>query len=303
MTADDSMRFFVSLAQKRSISGAAQELDLSPPAATKRLAQIEGQMGVKLVNRTTRRISLTPEGEIYLEYAQSILSKIEEMQDVIRNHSGAPAGQLNIHAPLGFGRKYIAPLVSEFVNTYPNLAVRLTLSDKHVSPPDDATDIAIRFGDVPDSRLIARKIAPNRRFISASPRYLDKVGRPVVPQDLSNHQAIALRQNDETASLWRLTKDDQTQAIRVPVKLSTNDGHVALQWAIEGHGLLMRAQWDLAKHLRSGELELVLPEYETPAADIYAVYLQKARLATRISLFLDYLEESFLTKTSTSDYW
>jgi DNA-binding transcriptional LysR family regulator len=124
-----------------------------------------------------------------------------------------------------------------------------------------------------------------------------------VPQDLSNHQAIALRQNDETASLWRLTKDDQTQAIRVPVKLSTNDGHVALQWAIEGHGLLMRAQWDLAKHLRSGELELVLPEYETPAADIYAVYLQKARLATRISLFLDYLEESFLTKTSTSDYW
>ncbi|ARM82629.1 LysR family transcriptional regulator [Marinobacter salarius] len=303
MAAEDSMRFFVSLAQRRSISGAAQELDLSPPAATKRLAQIEDQMGVKLVNRTTRHISLTPEGEIYLEYAQNILSKMEEMQDVIRNQSGTPAGQLNIHAPLGFGRKYIAPLVSEFVTTYPDLAVRLTLSDKHVSPPDDATDIAIRFGDVPDSRLIARKIAPNRRFISASPRYLDKVGRPVVPKDLSSHQAIALRQNDETASLWRLTKDDQTQAIRVPVKLSTNDGHVALQWAIEGHGLLMRAQWDLAKHLRSGELELVLPEYETPPAHIYAVYLQKARLATRISLFLDYLEESFLTKTSTSDYW
>lgn len=297
------MRFFVSLAQKRSISGAAQELDLSPPAATKRLAQIEDQLGVKLVNRTTRRISLTPEGEIYLEYAQGILSKMEEMRDVIRNQSGAPAGQLNIHAPLGFGRRYIAPLVSEFVTTYPALAVRLTLSDKHVSPPDNATDIAIRFGDVPDSRLIARKIAPNRRFISASPKYLDRVGRPVVPQDLCNHQAIALRQNDETASLWRLTKDDQTQAIRVPVKLSTNDGHVALQWAIEGHGLLMRAQWDLAKHLRSGELELVLSEYETPAADIYAVYLQKARLATRISLFLDYLEESFLTRTSTSDYW
>ncbi|MEE2762093.1 MAG: LysR family transcriptional regulator [Pseudomonadota bacterium] len=303
MKADDSMRFFVSLAQKRSISGAAQELDLSPPAATKRLAQIESQLGVKLVNRTTRRISLTPEGEIYLEYAQSILSKMEEMRDVIRNQSGAPAGQLNVHAPLGFGRKYIAPLVSEFVTTFPDLAVRLTLSDKHVSPPDDATDIAIRFGDVPDSRLIARKIAPNRRFISASPKYLDRVGRPVKPQDLSNHQAIALRQNDETASLWRLTKDEQTQAIRVPVKLSTNDGHVALQWAIEGHGLLMRAQWDLAKHLRSGELELVLPEYDTPPADIYAVYLQKARLATRISLFLDYLEESFLTKTSTSDYW
>jgi len=303
MAVEDSMRFFVSLAQRRSISGAAQELDLSPPAATKRLAQIEDQMGVKLVNRTTRHISLTPEGEIYLEYAQNILSKMEEMQDVIRNQSGTPAGQLNIHAPLGFGRKYIAPLVSEFVATYPDLAVRLTLSDKHVSPPDHATDIAIRFGDVPDSRLIARKIAPNRRFISASPRYLDRVGRPVVPQDLSSQQAIALRQNDETASLWRLTKDDQTQAIRVPVKLSTNDGHVALQWAIEGHGLLMRAQWDLAKHLRSGDLELVLPEYETPPADIYAVYLQKARLATRISLFLDYLEESFLTKTSTSDYW
>lgn len=303
MDTEDSMRFFVSLAQKRSLSGAAQELDLSPSAATKRLAQIEDRMGVKLVNRTTRHISLTPEGEIYLEYAQNILDQMEEMQDVIRNQSGTPTGQLNIHAPLGFGRKYIAPLVSEFVSEHPELVVRLTLSDRHVSPPDDAVDILIRFGDVPDSRLIARKIAPNRRFISASPRYLDKMGRPAVPQDLSSHQAIALRQNDETANLWRLTKDNQTQAVRVPVKLSTNDGHVALQWAIEGHGLLMRAQWDLAKHLRSGELELVLPEYQTPPADIYAVYLQKARLATRVSLFLDYLEASFLTKTTTSDYW
>lgn len=303
MDSANAMKFFVSLCDKRSLTGAAQEFDLSPSAATKRLAQIEDQLGVKLVNRTTRRISLTPEGEIYLSYAQSILAKMEEMQDVIRDQSGNPTGQLNIHAPLGFGRRYIAPLVSEFVGMYPDLAVRLTLSDRHVLPPEDAVDILIRFGELPDSRLIARKIAPNRRFISASPKYLDKFGRPKEPQDLLQHKAIALRQNDETANLWRLSKDNHTSSVRMPVSLSTNDGHVALQWAIDGHGLLMRAQWDLAKHLRTGELELVLPEYETPAADIYAVYLQKARLATRVSLFLDYLESSFLSQNSTSDYW
>ncbi|KXJ50210.1 MAG: LysR family transcriptional regulator [Neptuniibacter sp. Phe_28] len=298
-----AMRFFISLCQKRSLSGAAQELDITPSAATKRLVAIEDQLGVKLVNRTTRNISLTPEGEIYLQYANKIVADMEQMQEVIRDQSSTPTGQLNIHAPLGFGRKYIAPLISEFSREYPDLAIRLTLSDKNVLPPDDAIDILIRFGELPDSRLVARKIAPNRRFICASPSYLDRVGRPKVPGDLLLHTVIALRQNEETASLWRLSKDNQSHSIRVPVILSSNDGQVALQWAIEGHGLLMRAQWDLANYLRQGQLELVLPEYETPPADIFAVYQQKARMATRTSLFLDHLESAFLTQTTSTDYW
>lgn len=303
MDSATSLRFFITLCEKRSLSATAQALDISPSGATKRLGQIEQQMGVKLVNRTTRKISLTPEGEIYLEYAQDLLGQMEQMQEVIRNQSANPMGSLNVHAPLGFGRRYIAPLISEFIREYPDLDIRLTLSDQHVSPPENAIDIVIRFGEIPDSRLIARKISPNRRFISASPAYLNRYGRPQTPMDLVHHRAIALRQNDETANLWKLTKDGNSQSIRVPVKLSTNDGNVALQWAIDGHGLLMRAQWDLAKYLRKGDLELVLPDYETPPADIYAVYLQKARVATRVSLFLDYLENAFLMKTETSDYW
>lgn len=303
MDSASSMKFFISLCQKRSLSATALEMDITPSAATKKLASIEDQMGVKLINRTTRKISLTPEGEIYLSYAQKLVSDMDLMQEAIRNQSSNPAGQLNIHAPLGFGRKYIAPLVSEFSDLHPDLAVRLTLSDKHVLPPEDAVDILIRFGELPDSRLIARKIAPNRRFICASPKYLDQFGRPETPNDLLNHKAIALRQNDETANLWRLSKGNDVHSIRVPVKLSSNDGQVALQWAIDGHGLVMRAQWDLAKHIREGALELVLEDYETPAADIYAVYQQKARLATRTALFLDHLESSFLTQTTSTDYW
>jgi LysR family transcriptional activator of dmlA len=298
-----SLTFFITLCEKRSLSLTARELDLSPSGATKRLVLIEQELGVKLINRTTRKVSLTPEGEIYLEFAKDMLARIEQMQESVRNQSAKPIGSLNIHAPLGFGRRYIAPLISEFVRDYPDLEVRLTLSDQHVTPPENAIDIVIRFGEVPDSRLIARRIAPNRRFICASPIYLDRYGRPEQPASLIDHRTIALRQNDETANLWKLTKDGKSHSVRVPVVLSTNDGHVALKWALEGHGLLMRAQWDLARHLRAGELELVLSDYETPPADIYAVYLQKARVATRVSLFLDYLEQAFLTKTQTSDYW
>lgn len=199
-------------------------------------------------------------------------------------------GRVN-NAPLGFGRTYIGPAISAFIKRYPDVEVQLHLTDRPISLPDEAIDVSIRFGDLPDSRLIAKKIAANRRLLVASPAYLRTAGQPSHPHDLTQHQCIVLRQNESAYGNWRLSRGKQTETIKVHGKLSTNDGEVALNWALEGHGILMRAEWDVAKYLRSGRLALILHDYETPPADIYAVYLERLNLSAKVSHFVDHLRD------------
>ena len=170
---------------------------------------------------------------------------------------------------------------------------QLHLSDRPINLPDDAIDVAIRFGDLPDSRLIARKIAANRRRLCAAPSYLATHGHPLTPKDLMQHNCIVLRQNDSAFGVWRLSRGKQSEAIKVRGNLSTNDGEVALNWALEGHGILMRAEWNLANHLSNGRLVEVLTDYETPPADIYAVYLERLNLSAKVSFFIEHLREFF----------
>lgn len=294
------MRLFVLVAQLGSLANAARELGITPSAVTKRLLSLERRLGVRLLNRTTRSISLTSEGEIYFENGKRILADIDSVESLITEGKNSPQGLLRINAPLGFGRSYIAPLVSEFVKMYPDVNVQLVLSDRPIRLPDEAVDISIRFGDIPDSRLIARKISSNRRLICASPNYLKKHGTPLLPHDLSQHQCITLRQNDTFSGMWQLTKGEERENVRVGGNLSTNDGEVALKWAIDGHGILMRAEWDIARYLRDKRLELVLEDYSTPAADIYAVYLEKQHLSAKVSYFLDYLKQAFSIEADTN---
>ncbi|GGO84175.1 LysR family transcriptional regulator [Marinobacterium nitratireducens] len=294
MSQISELDFFVTLSKNQSLAAAARDLDVTPSAVTKRLALMEERLGVRLVNRTTRKLSLTTEGEVYLSHAITILADIEEMELLVSNRKETPGGLLRVNAPLGFGRRYLAPVISEFIKLYPGVEVQLTLTDTPVSLPDKSIDVVIRLGDIPDSRLVARKVADNRRLLCAAPSYLTVHGRPQLPHDLLKHNCILLRQNNQTSNLWRLTRDDRTESIKVHSKLSTNDGEVALKWALDGHGILMRAEWDLAKYVRSGRLELVLEDYATPAADIFAVYLEKANLSAKVSVFVDYLRESFL---------
>lgn len=173
--------------------------------------------------------------------------------------------------------------------------MQLHLTDRPVSLPDEAIDVSIRFGDLPDSRLIAKKIAANRRLLVASPVYLRAAGHPVHPHDLTQHQCIVLRQNETAYGNWRLSRGKQTDTIKVHGKLSTNDGEVALNWALEGHGILMRAEWDVAKYLRSGRLVQVLADCETPPADIYAVYLERLNLSAKVAYFVEHLRD-FLSR-------
>lgn len=289
--------FLVTLAGSASLSSAARELGLSKAAVSKRLALIEQRSGVALVNRTTRRMSLTPEGEIVAECARRILGEIDELGQSLQRSRQAPRGLLRINATLGFGRSHVAPVISRFVKRHPEVEVQLQLS---VNPPpltDDAFDVCIRFGEPPDARVIARRLAPNRRLLCASPAYLARHGTPKAPQDLLRHNCIGIRQGDEAYGTLRLATGSgarrRSETVKTRGTLATNDGEIAVAWALEGHGILMRAEWDIARHLKSGRLVPVLPAWQTPEADVYAVVPQRLQLATRVRAFVDFIADEF----------
>jgi DNA-binding transcriptional LysR family regulator len=293
MRGSSDLAFFAAVVREGSLSAAARELDVSPPAVSKRLAQLERRLGVRLLHRTTRRISLTAEGELYVEAGRRILSEIEEVERRISSARGAPTGLLRVNATLGFGRTYVAQVVSAFRRRYPEVEVLLQLTDRPVNLTDEAFDVAIRFGELPDARIVARKIANNRRLLCASPRYLDARGRPAKPHDLVRHDCLVLRQNDSVYGLWRLARGRRSESVKVRGPLSSNDGSVVLGWAVDGHGILMRAEWEIADHLRAGRLEQVLPDYGLPPADIYAVYPERHHLSARVRVFVDFVVERF----------
>ena len=287
------LEFFVLLARHGSLSAAARALDLTPPAATKRLAQLEERLGVRLVNRTTRTSSLTPEGETYLHYATRILADLHEMEEAVSGTRAVPRGLLRVNASLGFGRTTIAPLVSTFAQRYPQVEVQLDVTDRPVDLVAGGIDLAIRFGELPDQRLVARRIMSNRRLLCASPRYLERHGMPASLADLASHRCIVHRQNDEAHGVWRLEHEGRAVSVKVQGALSSNDGDIVLGWALDGHGILVRSEWDLAKYVDSGRLRIVLPGYAQPEADLFVVYPSKRRQSARARAFVDFLVEQF----------
>jgi len=289
--------FFSALARAGSLSAAARELGITTPAVSRHLAAMEARVGVSLVSRTTRRMRLTPEGELYLEHARRILGDIDDMAQLLGASKATPTGLLRVNATLGFGRSHITPIISSFVRQHPQVEVQLQLS---VNPPpltDDSFDVCICFGAPPDARVIARLLAPNRRLLCATPAYLAKHGTPKVPNDLTRHNCIGIRQGKEAYGVWRLSSGRGRNASVEPVKtrgnLTTNDGEIAVKWALDGHGILMRAEWDIERYLNSGRLVQVLPQYSTPDADIHAVYPQRHQSTARVRAFVDFLAAAF----------
>jgi len=220
------------------------------------------------------------------------------MEKLVSSAMASPKGLLRVNATLGFGRSHIAPLISSFAKQHPEVQVQLQLS---VDPPplsDDAFDVCVRFGEPPDARVMARHIAPNRRLLCAAPAYLAKHGTPKVPHDLTRLDCIGIRQGGEAYGNWRLTLGKKTETVKVRGNLSTNDGEIAVNWALAGHGIVMRAEWDIARYLRSGRLKPVLENYRTPPADIHAVYPQRHQGSARVRAFVDFLAAHF-EKSST----
>ena len=283
--------FFSVLVAAGSLSAAGREQNISTAAVSKRLSQMEARLGVALLNRTTRRMSLTAEGEVYLEHARRILGDIDGMEQLLGLSKSTPSGLLRVNATLGFGRSHVAPIISRFARKYPRVDIRLQLS---VDPPpltEDAFDVCIRFGPPPDARIIARLIAPNRRLLCASPAYLARHGEPRVPADLAHHNFISIRQGEEAYGLLRLARGraGKAESVKVRGSLTTNDGEIAVNWALDGHGVVLRAEWDIERYLRSGRLVPLLPQYQTPNADIYAVYPQRHQAAARVRAFVDFV--------------
>lgn len=290
MSTESDLAFFTLLARKQSFAATALSLGISAPAVSKRLARIENGLGVKLLHRTTRRVSLTSEGEVYLVRAEQILRSIEELNETVGSAGKAPKGLLRVNATLGFGREHVAEIISDFIGLWPEVEVQLVLSDTPLNLVAEGFDIGIRFGGLSSSRLIARRLRTNRRFMCAAPAYLERRGDPRRLEDLERHDCIVLRQNLETYDVWRFQRNDRTHSVKVHGRLSSNDGEVALDWTLAGHGIMVRSEWDIRHHVEAGRLKLVLPRYSQPDADIYAVYPERDNLSAKVRAFIDFLE-------------
>lgn len=287
------LSFFALLMKQGSLAGAAQEMGVTPPSASKRLAALEARLGVRLLNRTTRRISLTPEGETYLTEGTRVLADLDALERAVSGAKALPRGLLKISATLGFGRRHIAPVLSAFARAYPEVEVQLHLSDRPVNLVEQAFDMAIRIGELPDARLTARKLATHHRVLCAAPAYLQRAGEPATPRELPQHSCIVIRESDETFGTWHLHAGARQETVKVRGPLSTNDGESALLWALEGQGILLRSQWDAAPYLRSGRLRTVLEGWALPPADIYLVYPTKANMSAKTRALVDFMHDRF----------
>ncbi len=287
------LAFFTLLVKQGSLAAAAQQLGVTPPAVSKRLAAIERRLGVRLLQRTTRRIGLTPEGETFLVEGARVLAELEALERTVSGSQAMPKGLLRVSATLGFGRQRIAPVLSRFARQYPEVEVQLHLSDRPVNLVEQGFDLQLRFGELPDARLTARLLARNRRVLCASPAYLKRAGPPSSPRDLARHACLFIRESDETFGSWHLRNGSRSETVKVRGPLASNDGECVLGWALDGHGILMRSRWEAAPLLRSGRLKPVLPEWSLPPADIYAVFPTRSHLSAKTRALVDFLVAAF----------
>jgi DNA-binding transcriptional LysR family regulator len=290
------MSFFVALTTSGSLGEAARDMGVTVAAVSKRLAQIEVRAGTLLLTRTGRKLAMTPEGEVLLQYARRILGEFDELQQALGGATQVPRGLIRVSAGPGFGRMHVAPAIAVFSERYPGVEVRLTLSESVPVLADDVFDVCIQFGEPPESRVVARYLAANERVICASPDFLAAKSIPECPRDLLEHDCIDLRQGAQAHGVWRFTPHDHPgahpESIRIKSRLTTNDGPTAVDWALRGRGFVMRSLWNVAPYLEDGQLVRVLEGWRTPDASIYAVYPQRHRSSLRVRLFIEHLSAS-----------
>jgi DNA-binding transcriptional LysR family regulator len=285
------MGLFQLVATKGSLSAAARELGVSTSAVSKRLSRLEQHLGVRLLHRTTRRLSLTDEGEMYLQGAARILADIGDLEQRVAKRRVIPQGLIRVNASFGFGRRHVAPALLAFVRRYPEVQVQLDLSDRPPNLVDDGYDVRIRVGAPGDTALVARKLVGNHRVVCGAPSYLRARGIPRAPRDLADQDCLILRQDGADYALWRFTTGGHTETVRVRGSLASNDGEVVRDWAIAGHGLILRSWWDVADAVTRGKLVTVLDGYRTPEANVYAVYPIPRNLPAKVRLLVEFLGE------------
>jgi DNA-binding transcriptional LysR family regulator len=287
MLSSEDLRFFLIVVASKSLADAARTLDVTPPAVTQRLSSLERRLGIRLVERTGRRIALTDEGELLATRGRRICDDLGQLAEAVGSRRGVVAGHLRVLAPLGFGHRYVAPAVAQVRCDHPEVTATLTLSDRPARLAEDSWDVMIHIGELRDSTLVMQRIAPNRRILCAAPSYLKRHGPPARPEDLRAHACIALRENDEDVTLWRFAGTaGQVASVRIEPVLASTEGGVVCEWALAGMGVVVRSEWDVAAHLRDGRLVPLLPQWRLPDADVMALLPSREARSARTSHFL-----------------
>ncbi len=291
MISTDDLRFFVMLASSESLAAAARALNVTPPAVTQRLRLMEERLGLRLVDRSGRRMVLTDEGDHLAGRGRGILDEIGELVDTLATRRAVVSGHLRVVAPLGFGRRYVAPAAAKFCTLYPEVTLSLMLFDRPAQLAEDAWDLMLYVGHLRNSTLITKWLAPNERFLCAAPGYLSRTGTPTRPQDLLKHNCIALRENEEDVTMWRFKPADRGNPVRIRIEptLSSNDGEVTHDWALAEAGVIIRSEWDVADDLRAGRLVRVLKDWQLPSANIVALLGARNGRSARTARFLELL--------------
>lgn len=290
------LRLFLRVASTNNISLAGEELGISPAVASSHLNKLEQSLGVRLVHRTTRSVSLTSEGQAFLHHAEDVVSSIESAKASVGAGLSKPSGTLRVAAPASFGRMHLLPQLTQFMDENPNLKIDLRLSDTIVDLVEGGFDVAIRNSELKDSSLVAKKLVNDKRVLCASPKYLAKYGYPKTPEDLKSHNCITLMNLDH----WSFKKGNELNNIKVHGNFRTDNGEAIRDACTNGLGITINSTWSAYNQLASGELIEVLPEYPlVHQAAIWAVYPSSRQLAPKVRAFIDYFTHYFSEET----YW
>jgi DNA-binding transcriptional LysR family regulator len=284
------MAVFVRVVRDGSFSAAARQLGLTPSAVSKRLSRLEDRLGARLLNRTTRSLGLTEVGEAFHERCLRILADVEEAEGAVTKLHAAPRGTLRVSASIAFGQRQIVPLIPEFLGRYTDLRVELTMTDRLIDLVDEGVDVAVRVSSPPDSSMIARKLAPERRIVCAAPSYLERFGAPRTPDDLADHNCLTY--STLSADEWHFSGVRRARAVAAQGNFAANGGEAMREVALAGLGLVRLAAFLIGPDIRAGRLKPLLEKFERPQdSAIYAVYPHRQHLSPKVRAFVDFLVE------------
>jgi DNA-binding transcriptional LysR family regulator len=290
---------FVAVATKGSLTAAANAEGVAPAVIGRRIDALEERLGVKLLVRTTRRITLTHEGSAFLEDCQRIIADLANAEASVSEGGVKASGHLRLTAPAGFGRRHVAPLVPRFISLHPDVSISLNLSDRVVDIVNEGFDCAVRVGDLPDSSLVSVRLADNRRMCVATPAYLKRAGVPQHPGELVRHRCLTLSSDASQTRGWAFTIDGQVSHMRPGGPLDCSDGQVLHEWCLQGLGIAWRSTWEVQDEVADGRLVTVLESFAAPPNGVYAVFAQRKHLPLRVRLWIDYLKQTY----GDARYW
>ena len=290
---------FVAVATKGSLTAAAGAEGVAPAVIGRRIDALEQRLGVRLLLRTTRRITLTHEGTAFLEDCQRILADLTNAEASVSAGGFKASGALRITAPAGFGRRHVAPLMPAFLARHPDVHLSLNLSDRVVDIVNEGVDCAVRVGDMPDSSLVSVRLADNRRLCVATPAYLKRAGTPQQPADLARHECLTLSSDASQTRGWAFMVAGQVAHLRPSGRIDCSDGQVLHAWCLQGMGIAWRSTWEVEGDISAGTLVPVLEAFAAPPNGIYAVVPQRKHLPLRVRLWIDFLKQHY----ADAGYW